>query len=57
MNQKNSGVNPKVHWSLFCKGTSINTQRAFQVKCADLSERGDKKGVSGTLIDGLIRHR
>jgi hypothetical protein len=25
----------------FVKGASINTQRAAQVKCADLSERGE----------------
>ncbi len=43
----NLWVNPNIHWSVFHKVARINAQRAAQVKCADLSERGE----NGRLMD------
>jgi hypothetical protein len=43
----------KVHWSVFHKGTRLNTQGVAQVKCMDLSEKGEMKGVLVMLMVGM----
>jgi hypothetical protein len=48
--KKHSYVNQNIHCCVLCKDKSIKTQRAAQVKCADLCERGDS---SGTLRERL----